>query len=245
MIEKITKPIVLKYENRMMNLPEELKEKIEVFWGKAEQENPSLYNGEDFAVENIEELEEKIVMHVVKTNYAHYLYNERIGIENKSLKCVSPWGGILLLTNDNYWVIGEMSKNTSFPRCLQISGGSIDQKDIKDGWIDIDTNIKRELKEEMNLDLDKISYEFQYLELPDEKRNTYGFLAVGKLDMSKQEMEKHFEEYTNYLIENHLEVEFDRLIFMNRANAIQELDGLDNPKRPYLRDLIKACSEGE
>lgn len=243
MIRKITKPIVLKYENKMIDLPEELQQKIEVFWEKVIKENPNLYNGEDYAVEDVKEEEDKIVMYVVRTNYAHYLYDERIGISDEKYRCKAPWGGILLLTNDHYWVVGEMSKNTSFPGCLQISGGSIDHKDIVGEEISITTNLKRELKEEMNLDLDEIPYEFQYLELPDKKRNAMGFLAVGNVNLSKAEMEKHFADYQKYLIENQLEVEFERLLFLNKEHAVEELDLLDNPKRPYLRDLIEVSSK--
>ena len=94
----------------------------------------------------------------------------------------------------------------------------------------------------MNLDLEKIPYQFQYLELPDKKRNAFGFLAVGNLDMSKEELTNHFEKYTEYLMENHLEVEFDKLVFLRKSNSIQDFDNLNNLKRPYLRDLIEACS---
>lgn len=43
-------------------------------------------------------------------------------------------------------------------------------------------------------------------------------------------------------MKNNLEVEFNRLIFLKRENALQELDALPNDKRPYLRDLIKEAS---
>ena len=46
MIKPITKPIVLKYENRLFYLPIELKEKIEIFWNKLVKENPKLFNGD-------------------------------------------------------------------------------------------------------------------------------------------------------------------------------------------------------
>lgn len=97
----------------------------------------------------------------------------------------------------------------------------------------------RELKEELNLNLDHIQYEMKYLECPTEKRSVYGFIATGKLDMSKEELNIYFENYKKYLKVNDLELEFSRLIFLNKSKAIQELDKLDNPKREYLRDLIE------
>lgn len=238
-IEKIKKNIILKFENREINLPEELKEKIENFWKKTVKENPNLYNGQDFVVESIKETEENIEMLIVKTNYAHYLYDERIGIQENQYRCCSPWGGILLITKDEYFVIGQMNNTTSVPNALQIPGGGIEIGDINDGIINIDSNIKRELKEELNLDLEKIDYKIEYIEYPDETRNAYGFIAIGNLSQTKQELNRYFEDYKEYLIKNSLEVEFNKLVFIKIENALQELDNLSNYKRPYLREVIK------
>ena len=131
-----------------------------------------------------------------------------------------------------------MNKTTSMPYCLQIPGGGIDIADIEDRIIKIDLNIKRELKEEINIDLDDISYKLEYIEYPSNTRNAYGFIALGKINKSKEELEKHFEEYKKYLVNNNLELEFNRLVFVKKGNAIEELDSISNPKRPYLRDLI-------
>ena len=62
MIRKITKPIRLKYTKRIINLPEDLNEKIKKFWNTAIEETPTLYNGEDFSVEDIEETEKELVI---------------------------------------------------------------------------------------------------------------------------------------------------------------------------------------
>lgn len=237
-IIKIEKSVILKFEDREINLPIEIKENIKKFWNNAIQENPNLYNGQDYVVETVNETQDKIEMLIVKSNYAHYLYDERIGIKENRYRCCSPWGGILLLTRDNYFVVGEMNKTTSMPYCLQIPGGGIDIKDIKDGIIKIDWNIKRELKEETNIDLDDINYKLEYIEYPSNERNAYGFIALGKISKSKEELERHFEEYKKYLVSNDLEVEFNKLVFLRKENAIEELNSISNPKRSYLRDLI-------
>ncbi len=238
-IIKIDKTVILRFEDREINLPIELKENIKEFWNNAIKEKPNLYNGQDYVVETVNETQDRIEMLVVKSNYAHYLYDERIGIQENKYRCCSPWGGILLLTKDNYFVIGEMNKTTSIPQCLQIPGGGIDIADIKDGIININLNIKRELKEEINMDLDNIDYKLKYIEYPSNTRNAYGFIALAKINQSKEELEKHFEEYKEYLINNKLELEFNRLVFLNKENAVEKLDRMSNPKRPYLRELIK------
>ncbi len=238
MIKELTKTISLQYTEQSINLPSDLKEKIQEFWDLAVKENPALYNGEYYAVEKIEETENKITMRVLKTSYSHYLYDERIGIDDEKYRCICPWSGILLLTNDNYWVFGQASEKTSFPNGFQISGGGIDKKDIYNTKIDLTQNLKRELKEEMNLNLDEIKYEFKYIEYPDEKRNAYGFIAIGKLNMTKNELQNHFKQYKEFLEKNDLEVEFNNLIYLKRGNAVKELDTYNNPKRNYLHELI-------
>ena len=79
-IVKINKPIILKYEDRKINLPNKLEENIKKFWNEAIKENPNLYNGQNYVVETVIETKDNIKMTVIKTDYAHYLYNERIGI---------------------------------------------------------------------------------------------------------------------------------------------------------------------
>lgn len=91
----------------------------------------------------------------------------------------------------------------------------------------------------MNLDLDEIDYKLEYIEYPSKIRNAYGFLAIGTINKTKNELNQHFEEYKEYLIRNNLEIEFNKIIFIKKENAIKELDKLSNCKRPYLRDLIK------
>lgn len=91
----------------------------------------------------------------------------------------------------------------------------------------------------MNLNLDEIDYKLEYIEYPSKTRNAYGFLAIGNTNKTKDELNRHFEEYKEYLIRNNLEIEFNKLIFIKKENAIKELDKLSNYKRPYLRDLIK------
>lgn len=113
-IIKITKTIKIKYEERETKISEVIKENIEDFWKKAIEENPNLYNGPDYTIEKIEESENEIQMIAIKTNYAHYLYDERVGIKEKEYRCNVPWGGIILETKDNYLVLGEMDKKHQF-----------------------------------------------------------------------------------------------------------------------------------
>ena len=223
-------------------LPKDIIEKIKIFWQKQVEENPHLFNGEVWSVTKFEELEDKFRLTVQKTNYAHYLYDERVGLEG-DLACYNLNGGILLETLDKKYIVGEMNETTSYPKGLQIPGGNLDQNDIKkDGSVDLIGNIARELQEELNLNLFDSSiiqsYKMQYMELPEGRRHSYSPKLKGLLKMTSEEMKDYYEKYKEYLEETNQEVEFAKLHFINKENAVTELDSLDNPKRPYLRNLL-------
>lgn len=67
-IIKVNKSISLKFEDRKINLPNELKENIEKFWKDAIKDNPNLYNGQDYVVEKVNEtdLNQKIKKHKIQ-----------------------------------------------------------------------------------------------------------------------------------------------------------------------------------
>lgn len=125
MVIKLEKDLEIVKEEGNISLPKDILEKIEIFWKKQTEENPHLFNGEVWSVTKIEELEEKIRLTIQKTNYAHYLYDERVGLDKK-FACYNLNGGILLETIDKKYIVGEMDETTSYPKGLQISGGNLD-----------------------------------------------------------------------------------------------------------------------
>lgn len=240
--------INVKIEDKVIKLPEEIKRKIEEFWNKCELENPNLWNGELMCVGECRREGNKIIIVCQKSNYAHYLYDERIGLP-KEYACNSLVGGCLLETSDNYYIVGELDEKTSFPNCLQISGGSADVADIKDGQIDIFNTIIRECEEELNIRLqDKKQvehFEMKYICLPTEAVHTYVLFAKAKLNMTKVQMQDYYEDYLRYLEENNLEVEFSRIHFIKKGKTIEELRKLKNPRRNYLQSLLEIDSRAK
>ena len=242
MVIKLDKELEIIKGEKNVELPKDILGKIESFWQKQVEINPHLFNGEVWSVTNFEELEDKFRLTVQKTNYAHYLYDERVGLEG-NFACYNLNGGILLETIDKKYILGEMNETTSYPKVLQISGGNLDQNDIKkEGSVDLIGNIARELKEELNLDLfDKYmikSYKMKYMEIPQGKRHSYAPMMKGILKITAKQMEELYNNYKNELEQNGQEIEFAKLHFIKKENAIQELKSLNYPKRPYLEDLI-------
>ena len=246
MIENIeNRSIIINVTNENIKLPKNIKEDIDKFWERIEKEDNNLFNGEIMTVCSFENIEDNIIINCKKTNYAHYLYDERIGLPNE-YSCHSLAAGCLLETSDNYYIIGELATGMSIQHCLQISGGAADNRDIKNGNINILDIIEREVKEELNIDLkdnkNLDGYKIKYMSFPNEKANTYIFFGKGKLKKNKEEIKRNYEKYLQKLINNNGEIEFQKLHFINKENAIQQLQNLKRPKREYLTELLKVDS---
>ena len=78
----------------------------------------------------------------------------------------------------------------------------------------------------------------KYMEIPQGRRHSYAPMLKGMLMMTEEEMKQYYKKYKEYLKETNQEVEFEKLHFIDKQNALTELYNLDNPKRPYLRDLL-------
>lgn len=237
--------IKIKFKDEILELPKDIKEKINNFWIQSKNENHSLFNGELICVSEYKKTNNLIEITCKRTLYSHHLYDERVGLP-KEYDCHNLVVGCLLETSDNYYVVGEMASNTSVPNCLQISGGNVDNTDIKEESIDILNALIRECKEEVNINLEDKnvveSFKLKYISLPNEISNAYLIVAKGKLRMTKMEMIEYYKEYLKYLKENNLEIEFASLHFINKKKAREELDKLNNPKRSYLEALLEIDS---
>lgn len=246
MVINLKKKIEVKKIDNKLELPQDIRSKIDIFWKEQVEKNPHLFNGEVWSVTKLEELENEIKLWIQKTDYAHYLFDERVGLEGENA-CYNLNSGILLETKDGYYIIGEMNEITSYPNGLQISGGSLDQNDIMaDGKVDIVNNIARELKEELNIDLfdKKIvkEYRLKYLEIPEGRRHAYTPMMKGVLNITSAQMEEMYNNYEKFLENNNEDIEFKKLHFIKKDNAIKTLRELTNQKRPYLEKLIELDS---
>lgn len=240
MIKNIENKIIeIKLDKEKIIFPKNIEEDINNHWKKVIKENPTLWNGEVAYVSKYAENDEILEIICKKTNYSHYLYAERVKLHEK-YNCPNLSAGCLLETSDGYLVIGELEKNTSYPGMLQISGGNVDNVDIIDDKIDIYKTISREVLEELNIDLynknqvNDLKIKYMHVE------GKFGIqiLAKGVLNMSAKEMEEYYSKYLSYLYKNNLEVEFGKIHFIKKDNAIEILNKMENPKRNYLMPFI-------
>ena len=224
-------------EDEFIELPINLKRQIDKNFENMKQKGINICNIED----------EKVEIICKKSDYAHYLYGERIGCP-KQYECKNVSAGCLLETIDGYYIVGELDESTSYPNMLQVTGGGIEKNDIFNEKIDVEQTILREVMEELKVNLkdkenivyDGISY--LYISEDDEQPGIQLF-AKAKINMTAQEMNEYFKEYYKFLKENNLELEFKKLHFLKKENAVKELNDLINPRRNYLRPLLQMDAE--
>ena len=87
--------IKVRIKNEQFQLPQEIRNKIDEFWENAKKETPGLWNGELMCVSEYKRQENEILITCKKTNYSHYLYDERIGLPEQ-YACSSLVAGCLL-----------------------------------------------------------------------------------------------------------------------------------------------------
>lgn len=245
MIKNIeNKKISITYEDKAVTLPEEIKEKIKKSWQKFQNENPVLYNGDVTCVSSYETTDNEINIKCQKSDFAHYLYDERIGLPIE-YSCINISAGCLLETIDGYYLIGELDEKMSYPHVLQISGGNVDKKDIKNGIVDIMKTISREVMEEVNIDLYDESqvYNLKLKYIYETEKNDkpkVQIFAKANLKMTSEEVQDYYDSYFEYLKANNLEIEFGKIHLIKKSNAIEILKNMSNPKREYLLPLINS-----
>ena len=237
--------IKIEYNSTKIDLPVEIKKQIDSFWEDAISSNPNIWNGDLICVSKYVQNGDEVIITCQKSNFSHYLYDERIGLDLK-YACSNLAGGCLLETSDGYYVVGELAPDTSYPYCMQLPGGNIDNIDIKNNSINIYDTIVRECEEELNIQLtDKTQvddYGIMYIALP-EKVHTYMIFSKGKIKMCKDEMLHHYQKYYQHLLDNNLEIEFSKIHLIPKEFVEEKLSQYTNPKRFYLEDLLLADSK--
>ena len=132
----------------------------------------------------------------------------------------------------------------SYPYMLQVPGGNVDKKDMTYNVVDIMKTISREVMEEVNIDLNNheqvsdLLLKYIYNSEIGEQPKVQIFAKV-KLKMTAKEMQEHYNNYFKYLKKNSLELEFGKIHLINKNEAIEVINKMNNPKRDYLIPLIK------
>lgn len=238
LLQPVNKPIRVRYEGAETQIPNELKVQIEWFWEQAMKQNNRLFRGNLFVVDERKESIEEIQISTKRIDYAYYLFaksHPELGSLPRSIST-----GAILETTDRYWLIGEMSSQTSKPGVLQIPGGAIDLQDLRGTEFSLVSAMKREIREEIGLDLAKeavcLACEPAYVRT----QGNYGVLYRVKINLTAEDVQKEFAEHVEKLIKSDEEVEFSSLTFVKKDfyEIKKFLEEDQREKSSYLEELL-------
>jgi len=155
-ISEFNNNIKVYYSNKHKSLPAEYIKEVNKHWDSLLASGKRFFNGEVFTIDTIEINESGANIFVGLTDYAHFLYT----IHNNTYEdsdCRIIHTSVLIETSDKKYAIGEMNEGTAFPFKLQFIGGGIDKGDIKGETLDLEHNIKKEILEELGIDVENTS----------------------------------------------------------------------------------------
>lgn len=220
-IEKI--PKVIKRNPFEIGLNNELKLKVEANWKSFIKEKEGYWDGELLSVTKLDE--NNNIIEVGKSKFSYLIYSKM----NSELDIRSLFVAILLKTLDNKFVIIKNNHER-----INIIGGIVEEEDLRGNWFNPDICLSRELKEELNLDLnnrnDILSYHMKYLKTPNPGRN-YGLIYNGTLNFYSQELIEYYMENKDKLDNEIVELK------LLSKDEVEKLD-LSNDDISYLKELI-------
>ncbi len=214
-VDYYKKEIITKKTNRNIVFPWEIQNDINQYWDNLIKEKPWFTRGKVYCAKNIKEEEENCIIELDNSDYAHYLYGYN---KNREYICINCFAGVLMETIDGYYVLGEMGGKTEVPNELRFVGsGTIDDIDFDEENITTLNTARRELKEEVGLDLNLFERKPGAYVISEGERKSIGIIYKVYLNMNKEELKRSFDNHLKYLLENKLESEFNNLFFIKKS----------------------------
>jgi 8-oxo-dGTP pyrophosphatase MutT (NUDIX family) len=223
-----------------MYLPLSLQESINSYWESLIASGKVFYRGELFSIKEMKETGNELLVTLHKTDFAHFLFSKHCKIPD-SFKCRVIVANGLILTKDNFFILGQMNNRTATPGRIQFIAGGIDHNDISGDVVDIFGSLVREAKEEIGIDLND-----QNLVLKVEPRYIvhWGSIALIyriQLDIDSAEFRTQYEQFEKSLIEKGIEPEFSSTVLLSAdyASVSDFLEFDERPKLDFLGTVLK------
>ena len=86
----------------------------------------------------------------LETSFSAFLYWRDIGLPPAGVR--NGFGMACLSSSDGAFVLGEMGQHTANAGAIYFASGTPDPSDVRDGMVDIEGSVRRELHEETGLD---------------------------------------------------------------------------------------------
>jgi 8-oxo-dGTP pyrophosphatase MutT (NUDIX family) len=227
------------YSNKKIILPKDYSEELENYWNLLLQDGKKIFRGDSYTITKIETKEECVNIYVQLTDYAHFLYTTYKNTYTEH-DCRVIYTSVLIETSDKKFILGEMNVGTAFPHKLGFIGGGVDKNDIKDNSLDLEHNIKKEILEELGIDVKNKSIvkELKPYFLKNGGENNF-LSAIFKMDLliDENQFRDMFYNYNERLISEGEEPEIKSLIFI-QADRISIEDFINTDTREKDANVI-------
>ncbi len=143
------------YEPRPWIFAERQADAIAAHWAEALRRKPRMFDGRVLlmhrgAVEKERDGRRVFRGAYLETSFSAFLYWRDIGLPPAGVR--NGFGMACLSSSDGAFVLGEMGSHTANAGAIYFASGTPDPSDIRDGRVDIEGSIRRELGEETGLD---------------------------------------------------------------------------------------------
>lgn len=223
-----------------MHLPHSLHVAINSYWESLIESGKTFHRGDIFCIKEIKETKNELHVTLHKTDYAHFLYTKKYKMQDQ-YNCRAIVANGLLITNDNYIILGQMNNQTASPGRIQFIAGGIDQSDLRGNKVDIFGSLIREANEEIGLDLNDhnlvLKVEPKYIV----HWGSVALIYLIQLNMNSTEFQTAYEQFETYLDEKDIKPEFSSIVLLSAdyKSVSEFLDKDDRPKLEFLGPVLK------
>jgi predicted NUDIX family phosphoesterase len=248
-IVEVIKPIRLELLKEKFILPPEIQAKVDAYWEELSRKNAFFRRGEAFAITSTKEKEGVIKIEFALTDYAHYIYTRAVGMPEK-YAFSNLHTSCVIETADAVLIFGRTGENTANVGIWQCVGGGLDHDDVRGSEIDLEHNIKKELREEVGIDVNEekavSDLKLKYLKYTSNERfSSIAAIFLLKLKLTEKEFRAHYEKFEKELSAEGKLPEFQELTYLSKnETAIQEFlrslnqDSLDCYMEALLGEIV-------
>lgn len=187
--------------------------KIARFWKKASEENPRLHDGQVFVLTRWQIEGDRFEGEAEPTSFASFLYWRDQGYPEVGAR--NCFGSAVLRSQESHLLFGHMASHTSTSGLVYPVGGSFGIEDLRDGMLDVDLNISREMKEETGLDPADAVRVPGYLCVQEGPR--ISLAAIFKYDLSSADLRRRII----YFLDSTEDPELDDIVVFRRSAYVR------------------------
>jgi hypothetical protein len=183
---------------------------VKRFWNKTQAEKPALFNGDVLLMSNHTLVSGTLSGQVLATDYASFLYwkDKKLPAE---AGVANVFGCAVVRSGEGHLLFGHMAPHTAASGRVYPMAGTPDLEDVKDGKLDIEGSIERELMEEAGLAACDARREPGYLMVED--GGMCSLNAVFTFDAPARELKQRMISH----IESQEQPELDDIVVFRRA----------------------------